>query len=78
MPAMRANIDQVREAGLPLPSVNVSVEGYLVDAYWPGPRLVVELQSHEHHAHPQAFDRDYAKLGRLAMAGYRVLPLTHR
>jgi very-short-patch-repair endonuclease len=56
----------------------VLVEGYLVDAYWPAARLVVELQSHEHHAHRQAFDRDYAKLGRLAVAGYHVLPLTDR
>jgi very-short-patch-repair endonuclease len=73
-----ALLDLVREAGLPLPSVNVLVEGYLVDAYWPAKRLVVELQSYEHHAHRQAFDRDYAKLGRLSIAGYQVLPLTDR
>ena len=71
-------LDLVREAGLPLPQLNVLVEGYLVDAYWPRARLVVELQSYEHHAHRQAFDRDYAKLGRLRMAGYETLPLTHR
>jgi hypothetical protein len=71
-------LDLVRAAGLPLPSLNVLVEGYLVDAYWPGARLVVELQSYEHHAHRQAFDRDYAKLGRLKIAGYHVLPLTDR
>jgi len=71
-------LDLVRAAGMPLPSLNVLVEGYLVDAYWPAAGLVVELQSYEHHAHRQAFDRDYAKLGRLAMAGYHVLPLTDR
>ena len=54
------------------------VDGYLVDAHWPAARLVVELQSYEHHAHRQAFDRDYAKLGRLTLAGYQVLPLTDR
>ena len=73
-----AFLDLVRQAGLRLPQLNVLVEGYLVDAYWPGAGLVVELQSHEHHAHRQAFDRDYAKLGRLAIAGYDLLPLTHR
>jgi very-short-patch-repair endonuclease len=73
-----AFFDLVRKAGLPLPHLNVLVEGYLVDAYWPAARLVVELQSSEHHAHRQAFDRDYAKLGRLAMAGYTVLPITHQ
>ncbi len=73
-----AFLDLVREVRLPLPSLNVLVEGYLVDAYWPAARVVVELQSYEHHAHRQAFDRDYAKLGRLSMAGYQVLPLTYR
>jgi very-short-patch-repair endonuclease len=50
----------------------------LPGAYWPAARLVIELQSYEHHAHRQAFDRDYAKLGHLTMAGYHVLPLTDR
>jgi very-short-patch-repair endonuclease len=71
-------LDLVRESGLALPQLNVLVDGYLVDAHWPEARLVVELQSYEHHAHRQAFDRDYAKLGRLRLAGYEVLPLTHR
>jgi very-short-patch-repair endonuclease len=71
-------LDLVREAGLPLPGLNVLVEGFLVDAYWPGARLVVELQSYEHHSHRQAFERDNFKLARLHVAGYRVLPLTHR
>ncbi len=73
-----ALLDLVREVGLPLPHLNVLVDGYLVDAHWPAARLVVELQSYEHHAHRQAFDRDYAKLGRLTLAGYQVLPLTYR
>lgn len=73
-----ALLDLVREVGLPLPQLNVLVDGYLVDAHWPAARLVVELQSYEHHAHRQAFDRDYAKLGRLTLAGYQVLPLTYR
>ena len=73
-----ALLDLVREVGLPLPQLNVLVDGYLVDAHWPAARLVVELQSYEHHAHRQAFDRDYAKLGRLTLAGYQVLPLTDR
>ena len=49
-----------------------------MDAYWPAARLVVELQSYQHHAHRKAFDRDYTKLGRLTLSGYRVLPLTAR
>lgn len=54
------------------------VDGYLVDAHWPAARLVVELQSYKYHAHRQAFDHDYAKPGRLTLAGYQVLPLTYR
>ena len=71
-------LDRVREAALPLPQLNVLVEGYLVDAYWPRAGLVVELQSYEHHAHRQAFERDNSKLTRLQVAGHAVLPLTHR
>ena len=69
-------LDLVREAGLPLPKLNVLVEGFLVDAYWPQARLVVELQSWEHHGHRQAFERDSAKLARLQVAGCRALPVT--
>jgi very-short-patch-repair endonuclease len=50
----------------------------MVDAYWPRGRLVVELQSWEHHGHRQAFERDNERLGRLQVAGYSVLPLTYR
>ena len=71
-------LDLVREAGLPLPQLNVIVEGVLVDAYWPQARLVVELQSWEHHGHRQAFERDSAKLARLQVSGCRALPVTDR
>jgi very-short-patch-repair endonuclease len=71
-------LDLVREAGLPLPQLNVLVEGFLVDAYWPTARLVVELQSWEHHGHRQAFERDNSKLTHLQVAGYRALPVTDR
>lgn len=71
-------LDLIREAGLPLPQLNVLVEGFLVDAYWPQARLVVELQSWEHHGHRQAFERDSSKLTKLQVAGYRALPVTDR
>jgi hypothetical protein len=44
-------LDLVREACLPLPQLNVLVEDFQIDAYWPEARLVVELQSWEHHGH---------------------------
>ena len=69
-------LDLVREAGLPLPQLNVLVEGFLVDAYWPQARLVVELQSWQHHGHRQAFERDNSKLASLQVAGFKALPVT--
>jgi very-short-patch-repair endonuclease len=68
----------VREAGLPTPEVNVLVEEFEVDAYWPSARLVVELQSYAYHSDREAFERDHAKLARLKLAGYEVLALTWR
>lgn len=67
----------LREADLPLPLVNVIVEGYEVDAYWPDARLVIELQGYAYHRMRHAFERDHAKLGRLKLAGYEVLPITY-
>ena len=67
----------LREADLPLPLVNVIVGGYEVDAYWPDAHLVVELQGYAFHRTRHAFERDHAKLGRLKLAGYEVLPITH-
>ena len=71
-------LDLVRDAGLPVPQVNVLVEGFLVDAYWPQARLVVELDSYEYHRGRRVFERDRVKLGKLKLAGYEVLPLTYR
>jgi len=71
-------LDLIRRADLPLPQVNVLVAGFLVDAYWPRARLVVELQSYGFHSHRRAFERDHAKLARLKVAGCEVLALTWR
>ena len=66
------------DAGLPLPAMNVVVEGEEVDAHWPGTTLVVELDSWEWHRARAAFERDRAKNLKLEAAGYSVVPLTHR
>lgn len=70
--------DLVHEAGLPAPLTNVLVDGYLVDAYWPRARLVVELQGYEHHHRREAFERDHAKQADLKAAGFEVLVFTYR
>ena len=61
-----------REAGLPLPQVNVLVEGKLVDFYWPKARLIVESDSYSYHGDRPAFERDHESTIALVAAGYEV------
>jgi predicted transcriptional regulator of viral defense system len=70
--------DFCRAYKLPLPSCNVLVEGYEVDAFWPSHKLVVELDSWTFHRGRRAFERDRERLGALQAAGYRVIPITWR
>lgn len=74
----RLFLDVIREAGLPMPQVNVLVEGYLVDCYWPAHGLVVELDGYEFHSGRREFERDREKVSALQLAGLTVLPFTHR
>lgn len=74
----RLFLDLCHEAGLPMPTVNVVVEGFEVDAFWPDAGLVVELDGHQFHRSRSAFERDRARDAALLLAGYRVLRITHR
>jgi len=67
-----------RDADLPLPEVNVLVEGRLVDFLWLGSRLVVEADSYGYHGDRAAFERDHSSTVALMAAGYQVLRTTHR
>lgn len=82
-PAVRSELERrflqlCRDAGLPSPATNVLVEGFLVDAVWPKPRLVVELDGYEFHRSRDAFERDRRRDAVLALAGYRVVRVTYR
>jgi hypothetical protein len=68
----------VREYELPSPVQNVDVLGHEVDALWPAAKLVVELDSWEHHGHRAAFERDRIRDPKLLIAGYRTVRVTHR
>lgn len=74
----RAFVTLVREAGLPPPSLNVVVEGFVADVLWAKERLVVELDGYAFHRSRTAFERDRARDARLQLAGYRVIRITHR
>jgi hypothetical protein len=67
-----------REAGIPLPACNVWVEGYEVDAHWPGTSLIVELDSWKFHRTRAAFERDRARDLHLKLKEYNVLRITWR
>lgn len=74
----RLFLELLREAGLPLPQVNVLVGGFLVDAYWPEARLVVELDGYEFHSDRDAFERDHEKRVALRRSGLTVVEFTYR
>jgi Protein of unknown function (DUF559) len=67
-----------REAGIPLPQVNVIVEGRLVDFYWPTAQLIVETDSYRYHHDRPAFERDHESTVALMSAGYKVLRTTYK
>jgi len=74
----RRFLELIGEANLPLPQINVIVEGFVVDAYWPSARLAVELQGYAWHSDPETFERDHDRIPRLKLAGYEVLAFTWR
>jgi hypothetical protein len=70
----------VVEHSLPHPELNADllVEGALLrpDCLWRERRVIVELQSVEHHANRWALTRDASRFRRLQIAGYTVVAVT--
>ena len=63
---------------LGIPAMNVSVEGFTVDALWADRRLIVELDSWEHHQSRRSFEEDRRRDAVLGAAGYRIVRVTDR
>jgi hypothetical protein len=59
-------------AGIPMPEVNVYVEGFKVDCLWRADRVIVELDSRLAHGQPAAVERDRQRDLVLRGAGYTV------
>ena len=66
-------LDLCERHRLPTPAANVWVEGLLVDAIWPGQRVIVELDGFQYHRTRSDQRRDAERDRRLALAGYVVL-----
>ncbi len=62
------------QAGLPAPQLNRVIAGDEVDAVWPDVGLAVEIDSWAFHRDRRAFVSDRAKLRRLFLRGFVVLP----
>lgn len=60
------------------PSVNVLVEGHLVDFFWPAQRVIVETDSWTFHGDPLAFEKDHQRDVDLTAAGYAVFRTTSK
>lgn len=66
----------IRAAGLPEPSANVVVEGYLVDLFWPEARLAVEIDSYGFHRTRKKFESDRRQDTKLQLAGVATIRVT--
>jgi very-short-patch-repair endonuclease len=69
-------LDLIRAHGLPTPKVNVLVEGFEVDLYWPAQRVAVELDSRRYHLTTVAFENDHFRGLELTARGYTATGLT--
>jgi hypothetical protein len=72
-PLERLFLPLCERAGIPLPDVNVYIEGVLVDAVWRDRKLVVELDGRDNHSSWAQIQTDRSKELRLRAAGYDVV-----
>lgn len=63
--------------GLPAPTANVAIAGFIVDFHWPGTDLIVETDGFSYHRMPSAFETDRNRDQVLMLAGYRVVRFTY-
>ena len=61
---------------IPIPAINVMLEGWLVDAVWFDRRVVVEVDGHRGHRTPAQLERDHTRDIQLRAAGFTVVRYT--
>ena len=67
-----------REFAVPLPQVNVLVNGKLVDFLWSAERVIVETDGYAYHRDRPAFENDHERTVALTAVGYEVHRATYR
>lgn len=72
----RRFLELAQRAGLPPPSMNLYIEGYELDAYWPSERFAVELDTYDYHGTPTAFEGDRIRQENLKLAGIEMVRIT--
>jgi very-short-patch-repair endonuclease len=63
---------------VPIPRINIYIEGWLVDAVWPHQRVVVEVDGLQGHRTRAQLENDHRRDLELRQAGYIVLRYTER
>ncbi len=66
----------VRGAGLPSPSANLSVAGFMLDVYWSELRFAVELDVYETHGSHASFENDRLRQEELKLQGKEMIRIT--
>jgi hypothetical protein len=72
----RRFLELIQGSDLPRPSINLFIEGYELDAYWPVERFAVELDTYDHHGSPVAFEADRLRQEDLKLAGIEMTRVT--
>jgi hypothetical protein len=65
-----------REYGLPAPQINAKVAGYEVDVLFAAERVIVELDSWEHHQDRRSFETDRERDAATLAAGHVTVRIT--
>jgi very-short-patch-repair endonuclease len=72
----RRFLELTRRAKLPQPSMNLYIQGYELDAYWPTERFAVELDTYDYHGSPRAFEADRIRQETLKLVGIEMVRIT--
>lgn len=68
----------IKKAGLPLPQINIFIDKYEIDAYWPEERFAVEIDGWGSHRTRAAFERDPLRIEGLKLIGIDAIRITAR